>query len=179
MAVNRRKNAPRPVVSIAPNGEINGYFESILQAANIYGTNMQAIWKALNYGTYCRKMHWMYEEDYKRYWMEGRTSELAYNRKKERSENIRKGMANMSPEAKARLNKAKSENRKRWLKEHPEKSFEVCVKRKFRRCRCLTTGEEFESIKECAEKHGLVLDSLRRAFTLRGGRHKGKVYQRL
>ena len=179
MEKKRRKNEARPVVSITPSGEINGYFESLSEAGRLHGSDIHGVWKALNYGSYFRKMRWMYEEDYRKYWMEGRTSELAYNRKKERAEKIRQGMAKQSAETKARAGKLKSEASKRWARENPEKSKEVYVTRKYRRCRCLTTGEEFESIKECAEKHGLRLESLRHAFKLRGGRHKGKVYIRL
>lgn len=121
----------------------------------------------------------MYEEDYKQYWMEGRTSELAYNRRKEFSERVREGCSKMSDEQKDSMKKSKSEARKKWLREHPEYDYWVANRMKFKRVCCLSTGEEFESIKACAEQHGLNLGYLRKAINYKGGRYKDKVYVKI
>ena len=169
----------RAVVSINPKGEIHGAFESISQAAKLYGSNIQSVWKALNYGTYFRKLRWMYEADYRELWMQGRTHELVYNRKQEFSEKVKEGIGNMTPEQKAEHNRNKSEARKKYLNEHPDAFDRFAHHQKCRAVRCETTGEEFESIKACAEHYGLNLGCFRRALSCRGGRYRGKIYVRL
>ena len=154
METTRKPYGRRPVVAVSPKGEIVAYFESMTAASKDTGVCVSNICQAVRKGLFRRKLKWMYEEDYREYWMSGRTEELMYNRRKERNENIRVALRNLSPETKENRRKKLSEYAKRRYVEDKNHLLKIYTEKRKRKIRCVTTGEEFDSINAFCQKHG-------------------------
>lgn len=144
----------RCVVSVAPSGDIIGSFDSITQAAQAIGTTVHNLWRTIRQQTFCRKLRWMYEEDYRELWMQGRTGELAYNRRQLRKDHIREALNNLPQEVKERRAKRISRYRKKLFENNPDEHLRKMQEKRMRKVRCVTTGETFDSIKLFCDKYG-------------------------
>ena len=143
----------RHVVAVSPSGEIAGSFDSITLAAQTVGTTVHYLWRSIKQQTFCHKLRWMYEEEYREYWMKGRTSELAYNREQLRKDHIREALNNLPKEVKERRARKISLYRKQLFKEGPDYHLKNMQAKRMRKVRCVTTGETFDSIKLFCDKY--------------------------
>lgn len=156
-----------PVVAINGDGEIAGYYESMREAAELNGLDPVTISNAVSKKHWCRKRLWMRESDYKVYWLENRTGELRNSYKQSRKDAMRKRFEAMGEEGRERWRKKHSENRKAYLKLHPDK---IIQPRK--RVLCITTGETFDSASDFARAYGVNTSNACRSARC-GGRVKG------
>ncbi len=172
-----------PVVAVKPDGSMGGYFEFIRDACLIYGMDRHSITDSCKRGTICFGFRWMYEEEYRKYWLQGRTHELAYkldpNRdrrtyhwkkghhcgsnvwSKETKEKVYKRIAEVSRQRAADPN---SKWGKGWDNLKP--------------VRCVNTGREYKSIKEAAADVGLRPSHISGAIS-RGGKVHGLQFVKL
>ena len=163
----------KPVVAIDYKGDIIGAYDSILQAARINESNPDNIYKAIQKKTFHRKVRWMYEEEYRDYWMSGRTDELRNSYKQWKQEVAMKRRDAMTEETRKSRAQKVSAARKAYLKEHPESM----VKRT-RRVLCVTTGEKFDSVTDFARRYGMHISNVSHAIRS-GHRAKGMVVKYL
>ena len=142
-----------PVVAIKPDGSIAGYFDFIKDAVEKYGMDRHSITDSCKRGTICRGLKWMYEEDYRKYYMECRTNELAYTLDPNRDRytyHFCKGH-----HAGNGLRKRKAEDQQK----HKQKFFEMVkrlrqegkIKPRFKPVLCVNTNQRYNSIKECSQ----------------------------
>ena len=152
---------PRPVVAVKPDGSMGGYFESISAAVRLYGMDRHSISDSCRKGSICHGFRWMYDEEYREYWMNGQTHKLAYKLDPYRDRLTyhwlkgHKGgnsYAKLSEERKQQLRKARREDAVRLRKEtlfgHPEITQIKAV-------RCITTGENFPSLTAAGKHYGI------------------------
>ena len=144
----------QPIVAISQKGEILAYYESIAEAARMNGFSESSISNAISNGGTSYRVKWMKEADYRDVWMKGNTEELKYSYKEIKSERIRKGWRNSSPESRARRGANISKSKKRSVQEHPE-SMEKARRARMQPVFCVSTGAYFDSIKSFAEAYGL------------------------
>lgn len=155
-----------PIVCIDSKGEVVGYYESMKEAGKINGIALCSVSNAVRNGVWLRKHKWMKESDYRKYWMEGRISDLQNSYKEFMKEVNKKRRSTISEDERKRINKVLSEKRKAYLREHPE----VIHSRK--KILCVTTGEVFDSISDCARAYSLntsnVCRSIRKGYKVKG-----------
>lgn len=135
-----------PVVAVNSKGEIAGYYESILEAGKMNGISPCSIANAVRLKRFCRKLRWMREEDYRVYWMEGRTDELRGSYKEYITESKKRARRNMSEESVESWKRHISESYKDRIIRQPE-----LIERRMKPIKCLVTGERFESISAAAK----------------------------
>lgn len=150
----RKPYGRRPVVAVSPKGEIVAYYESLTEASKDAKIDVSNLCQGVRQGLYRRKLRWMYEEDYREYWMAGKTDELAYNRREERNSHIAEALRNLSPEKKEQRRKSLSAACKKRYAENPGYHLHKVQENRRRKVRCSTTGEEFNSIKDFCLKYG-------------------------
>lgn len=142
-----------PVVAIKTDGSIAGYFDFIKDAVEKYGMDRHSITDSCKRGTICRGLKWMYEEDYRKYYMECRTNELAYTLDPNRDRytyHFCKGH-----HAGNGLRKRKVEDQQK----HKQQFFEMVkrlrqegkIKPRLKPVLCINTNQRYDSIKECAQ----------------------------
>lgn len=68
------------IVAVNSDGTMAGYFESMYDLCRIYHLTNHHVAVSCNTGKLYRGMRWMWDADYKRLWLEGRTHELRYTR---------------------------------------------------------------------------------------------------
>lgn len=150
-----RKHA---VVAVKPDGSMGGFFEFIRDACTIYGMDRHSITNSCRRGTICFGFRWMYEEEYHKYWLQGRTHELAYQLDPERDRRTYRwkkghsagnGRDRMSAEIKERLSRQSAETMTRLHREGRIPSPPL------KPVRCLTTGTDYPSVKAAAAATGL------------------------
>lgn len=118
------------------------------------GFSESSISNAISCGGTSYRVRWMKEADYRDIWMNGKTDDLKYSYKGMKSDRIRKGWRNLSPEHRERRKANISKSRKKFVAEHPE-SMENTRKAHLQPVFCISTGEYFDSIKSFAEAYGL------------------------
>ena len=169
-----------PVVAVKPDGSMGGYFEFIKDACDIYGMDRHSITDSCRRGTICYGFRWMYDEDYRRYFEQQRTHELAYtldpNRDRltyhfKKGHKAGNGRDRMSPETLQRLARQTAEHTRRMHREgkfpHPTKP-----------CKCLSTGRSYPSVKAAAADLGLNPAHISAAIS-RGGTVHGLRFVKL
>lgn len=157
------------VVSLNAKGEVLGYYESMKEAGRAAGVDPCTISNAVRMGVWCRKHLWMYEEDYRKHWMNGDVSKLGRSYKEYRKEVQRKRLETMGEEGRLRWKQKHSERRKAYLREHPD-SIISPRKPVF----CVTTGEVFESASAFARHYNTHPSNTCRSAR-DGGRIKGMI----
>ena len=160
------------VVAINSKGEVAGSYESITQAARINGTECQNISKAIANRTYHRKHLWMYEKDYRNYWMEGRTDELKISWKEFCSKRSKKRWANMSEGSKAERNRKVSLAR-RLDESNTHRMSALGISRR-KKVKNYTYGEVYESVTAAAKALGSDTAYISRVIK-EGRTYKGNV----
>lgn len=169
-----RKHA---VVAVKPDGSMGGFFEFIRDACLIYGMDRHGISNSCRRGTICHGFRWMYDEEYRKYWLEGRTNELVYTLDPNRDRityRFKKGHhigSNLwSDETRLRLNKRAAELSSRRAADPEDKWGKGYVNHK--PIRCVNNGREYKSIKEAAEHFGLrpghISGAISRSGTVHG-----------
>lgn len=157
----------RPVVAINSKGEVIGSYDSIMEAARTNGSFPSNIDHALRFRTYHKKVLWMYEEEYRDYWMSGKTDELRNSYLKWKSETAYKRRDAMTDETKKSRARKISVARKAYLKEHPG-----AMVTRTRPVLCVTTGEKFDSVAGFADRYGMhpsnVCKAIRSGFKAKG-----------
>ena len=68
-----------PLVIVSPSGQIASYFDNSAEAARLLSISKSCIDRALRTGGFYLQRKWVYEQEYRKAWMEGRTHEYAYN----------------------------------------------------------------------------------------------------
>lgn len=154
-----------PVVAINSKGEVIGYYESMREAGEMNGLAPVTISNAVRRKLWCKKHLWMKSEDYMVYWFEKRTDELRNSYKQSRKDAMRKRFETMGEEGRERWRKKHSENRKAYLKAHPDS-----IVRPRKKVLCITTGETFESASDFARRYGVHPSN-----ACRSAREGGKV----
>lgn len=162
-----------PVVSIDSNGEITGYYESMRQAGEINGIDPCTISNAVRMKKWCKKRLWMLESEYRIYWFEGRTDELRNSYRQHKRDSQQKRFVAMGEDGVREWKKKHSENRKTYLKLHPDN-----IVRPRKPVLCITTGKEFPSASDMAREYGLDASNVCRAARS-GGRVGGMVVKYL
>lgn len=168
-----RKHA---VVAVKPDGSMGGFFEFIRDACLIYGMDRHSITKSCRRGTICHGFRWMYDEEYHKYWLEGRTHELAYTLDPNRDRityHFKKGhhaggSDKWSEETKKRVYRRVAEVSRQRAAD-PESKWGKGV---YKPVRCLNNGREYTSIKSAAEDAGLrpchISSAIARGGTVHG-----------
>lgn len=73
-------NKKRSIVAVDTDGSMAGCFDSIKALHEQYHLTKHHIVNSCKTGKLYRGVRWMYEEEYHQLWLEGRTTELAYER---------------------------------------------------------------------------------------------------
>lgn len=163
----------KPIVSIDGKGEIAGYFESTAQAARCLGMYVANLHRAVRKGRLCKGKKWMYESDYRDYWMEGRTNELAYSEHEIRSQRAARAWSRLTPDQKKERGKLISKAHRASAKVQNSDTT-AAYKATSRAVMCVSTGERFESIAKCARGIGASPSGVARALK-EGKRIKGFI----
>ena len=83
MTENQRKyyeSSRRKIVAVDKDGSMAGCFDSIKDLAEQHKLTKHHIVRSCKTGKLYRGVRWMYEEDYHRYWLNGQTALLSYER---------------------------------------------------------------------------------------------------
>lgn len=163
----------RPIVSIDGQGEIVSYYESTSQAAKLLGMKVANLHRAVRKGTLCRGRMWMYEADYREYWMQGRTEELAYSEHEIRSQRAVRAWSRLSSEQKKERGRLISRAHHASLKvqQYDGKSGWTATSKPVM---CVNTGKCFDSVRKCAASIGVSPAGISMALKV-GRRIKGFV----
>lgn len=156
-----------PVVAINHKGEVVGRYDSIHEAGVMNGIDPCTVSNAIRLGKWCLKHRWMREDEYLVYYFEKRTDELRNSYRESRREAQQKRFRVMGEEGKAAWKRKHSENRKAYLKEHPDQ-----IIRPRKPLLCITTGEKFASASDFARKYGVDVSNVCRSAKT-GGRVNG------
>lgn len=132
---------------------MSGY-DNVQEAARINRSSPNNIWLAINKGTFHHKHKWMWEEDYRKFWFEGRTDELRNSFKEFRSKVAKEVHQNMSEDRKEQWKKNLSESKKRRNEAMPEHKNPLL---------CVTTGEVFPSQAHLARILGVTASAVSHA----------------
>lgn len=162
-----------PIVSVDEKGEMAGYFDSTAQAARCLGMHLGNLHRAVRKGRICKGKRWMYESDYRDYWMEGRTGELAYSEHEIRSQRAVRSWNRLTPEQKKERGRLISKAHRASAKVRNSDTT-AAWKATSRAVMCVNTGERFESISNCARSLGVSPSGASRALR-EGKRIKGYV----
>ena len=172
-----------PVVAVKPDGSMGGYFEFIRDACLIYGMDWHSITDSCKRGTICFGFRWMYEEEYRKYWLQGRTHELAYKldpNRDRRTYHWKKGHhcgSNVwSKETKEKVYKRIAEVSRQRAAD-PDSNWGKGWDN-LKPVRCVNTGREYKSIKEAAADVGLRPSHISGAIS-RGGKVHGLQFVKL
>ena len=168
--MNGRK---RPIVSIDEQGNVFGYYESSTEAAKGLGMILANLHRAVRKGTLCKGKKWMYEADYREYWMQGRTHELAYTEHEIRSQRAIRSWRRVSPEERKERGRLISKAHHASPKVQ-KMDTSAAVAATSRPVICINTGERFSSIAKCARSLGVSPSGVQRALK-EGKRIKGFV----
>ena len=76
----RYKSLEKSVVAVNPDGSMAGCFDSIKVAHEKYHLTRHLIVRSCRQGGLYRGYRWMFEDEYRKAWLEGRTADLAYER---------------------------------------------------------------------------------------------------
>ena len=162
-----------PIVAIDADGSMCGYFDGIVYAARKYHLTAGKISEACKTGRIYYGLKWMYDEEYRKLWLEGRTHELAFKRTKY-NQPMKKGttafkpMSEWSEESRQRRKKKYSETAYRLVHD-PNCRFGKVTSRK--PVLCVTTGTEYPSIKAAALALGIPKNQISGALTRNGTVH--------
>lgn len=74
------RSQEKSVVAINTDGSMAGCFDSIKTAHDKYHLTRYLIVKSCRTGSLYRGLRWMFEDEYRKAWLEGRTDELRYER---------------------------------------------------------------------------------------------------
>ena len=144
----------KAIVAINGKGEIVSGYDNVQEAARINHSHPNNIWLAIQKGTFHHKHKWMWEEDYRTLWFEGRTDELRHSFKEFRSRTVKKGRQSMSKDRKEQWKKNLSESKKRRNEPMPEHKSPLL---------CVTTGEVFPSQVHLARILGVAASAVSHA----------------
>lgn len=175
-----RKHA---VVAVKPDGSMGGFFEFIRDACLAYGMDRHSITDSCRRGTICHGFRWMYEEEYRKYFLYGRTDELAYTLDPNRDRvtyHFKKGHhigSNMWSEETKRQVYAKLSELSRKRAADPDSNWGKGNRRR-KPIRCVTNGRDYGSIKEAAAELGLRPAHISGAIS-RGGKVHGLQFVKL
>ena len=135
------------------HGEIIGYFESSTQAAKCHGVFLSNLHRALRKGSLYRGRKWMYEEEYRDYWMQRRTKELSYTEHEIRSRRAAKSWSKLTPEQRKERGRLISKGLRASAKvqQFDAKAAWTATSRPVM---CVNTGERYPSIAKCARSIG-------------------------
>lgn len=141
----------RPVVALSRKGEVIGYYESMRDAARMNDLCYSFIFKAIHQDMYVHGIRWMLEEEYRKYWYDGRTDELKYSPRQRNSDAMKKAWQRMSAETKERRARRISETKKLRGSEYMAGAVQARRKKVY----CVTTGREYPSCREYADAIGV------------------------
>lgn len=163
----------RPIVSVDEQGEIVSYYESTSEAAKLLGMHLANLHRAVRKGTICKGRKWMYEAEYREYWMQGRTGELAYSEHEIRSQRAVRSWSRLSPERRKEMGRLISKGLRvsPKVRQFDGKSAWSVTSQPVM---CVNTGERFDSIKKCAKGLGISAAGIQKALK-EGHRIKGFV----
>lgn len=139
------------MVAINGKGEMICGYRNVQEAARINHSHPVSIYYALKNRTFHHKHLWMWEEDYRPYWFEGRTAELANSFWEFRSKAVKKGHGRMNEERKLQWKRNLSRTKKQKLRDKL-----VSMPEHKTRLLCVTTGEVFESMTAFARKYNVT-----------------------
>ena len=142
----------RAVVAIDYKGEIVGAYDNVSEAAQINGSHKNNIYKALSERIYHRKVLWMWEEDYRDYWMEGKTDELRNSFRAKKRKSMQEAIKRRTEEKTVLWKSNISASRKKYIKENPD-----CMPKRNKKVLCVTTGKTYESATALAKELGVPL----------------------
>ena len=161
------------MVAINHKGEVVGSYDSISEAGVINGIDPCTISNAVRLKRWCKKHLWMRESEYRNYWFEKRTDELRNSYSQFKRDSQRKRFETMGEEGIKEWKKKHSENRKAFLRLHPDS-----IVRPRKPVLCITTGKEFPSASDMAREYGLDTSNVCRAART-GGRVGGMTVKYL
>lgn len=144
-------STPRPVVAINTKGEVIGYYKSMSEASRMNNLYFSLIYKATHKGMYVHGIRWMFEEEYRKYWLYGRTAELQYSKAQRNSEGMKKAWSRRTKEERELIRMKIRETKKAKGPEYIEKAVQARRKRVY----CITNGKVYNSCKEYAEDIGM------------------------
>lgn len=159
----------KPVVAVNSKGEVVGAYRNVQEAARVNSSQQNNIYKAISQKTYHKKVMWMWEEEYRTYWMEGRTDELRHSYREWKRDMMLKHFRDKPQGELETWKKNISASRKEYVKTHPDSM--PCRRKKLL---CVTTGEIYQSAVEFARKHDTVPSNVSHAART-GHRVKGMV----
>lgn len=142
-----------PIVAINTDGSVAGYYDCIKQFGDMHHVDVSHLGDAIKKNRFFFGYKWMKESDYREKYMRGedmsyKLPEIYYARG-----GIRKGMGrkfyeSLSKETRSRIieasrKSATERNRKGQIGYPPKPVI------------CITTGERFESVRQCAKHYGI------------------------
>lgn len=170
MAEKAYSSTPRPVVALSQKGEVIGYYKSMSEASRMNNLCFSLIYKAVHKDMYVHGVKWMFEEDYRAYWLGGRTEELCYSKKKRNSDAMKKVWDQRSEEYRSLHGRKISETKKLKGWEYMKNAVQARRKRVY----CITNGKVYNSCKEFASDIGMSPDWV--SFSIREGKKVGGYF---
>lgn len=171
------------VVAVNPDGTVAGFFEYIKDAVEKYGMDRHSITDSCKRGTICRGLRWWYEEDFRdiymsqdldklKYTLDPNRDRLTYHFKK--GHKAGNGWHKLTEEQKLKIKHAVGKTAKR-LNEDGTKNFGRFLDKR-KPIKCITTGQKFNSIKECSAYTDIAANQICMAAK-RGGTTHGMRFQ--
>lgn len=173
LTMNRKDKRTKDIVAVDADGSMCGYFERIVDAARKYNLTAGKISDACKTGHLYYGLKWMYNDDYHKLWLEGRTHELAYKRTKY-TQPMKKGTSTFKPmsewsEESRQKRKEQYRQTAYRLVHDPNCRFGKVIVRK--PVLCVTTGKEYPSIKAAAVDLGIPKNQISGALSRNGTVH--------
>lgn len=179
---NKRPGKKSSVVAVNPDGSIAGYFEYIQDAVDKYGMDRHSITDSCKRGTICRGLRWWYEAEFREIYLRGDIDKLKYtldpNRDRltyhfKKGHKFGNGWDRCSEEKKE---KRRELARKRAIQMIQEGTKNFAKPNREKAVRCITTGKEYDSLKDCSTATGIPSNQIGRAARL-GVRTHGKRFE--
>lgn len=151
---------PKTVIAINPDGSVHAVYNSAQEASKDYGLNKHSINKYCSIGRIGMGKRWLYEEDFRRYYMNCELDKLKFTLPEDyqpgkyfhKGHKLGNGWNRKDAATKRRFSSV--------AKAAIEKVNKEGLNRKgaIKRCKpvvCLEDGKEFPSVKQAAEYYGI------------------------
>lgn len=179
---NQHPGKKRSVVAVNPDGSVAGYFECIKDAVEKYGMDRHSITDSCRLGTICRGLRWWYEEEFREIYLRGELDKLKYTLDPNRDRltyHFKKG--HKFGNGWDKCSEEKKEKRRELARKRAIQMIQVggsnFAKPKMKKpVRCITTGNDYDSLKECSEVTGIPSNQIGRAARL-GVRTHGMSFE--
>lgn len=159
---------------ISKDGGVLAYFENgVPEAAEALHSKRSNIYHAIKFGKLHKGKKWMYEEDYREFYLQMRTGDLSYSFKQWKSEKAHKIWKSMTEQSREERGRKISEKLKQHIADGKDYQKRAALARR-KPVLCVTTGETFISLMDFCERYHIHQANASKAIK-NGTRIKGVV----